>query len=190
MIYRYVNTCVIYWGKVHSRSIPHAWTTQKFINVAKLRALQQSRLRSHCSTTKMFAINTERGAHLWRLCLQICCMLALLLKSLSGCPLSSRCQLEGCLWLRSTFYCLRSSHPWRISHAPFLPICRFLQARGGHKSKKSGMSLLNGKCRWMQAATLLFFLGGDWWVFFVALVEHNSNLLHQVWALWSLLRLI
>lgn len=41
---------IIYWGKVHSRSIPHARTTQKFINVSKLMALYQSRLRSECST--------------------------------------------------------------------------------------------------------------------------------------------
>lgn len=141
----------IYWGKVHSRSSPHAQTTQKFINTAKLMSLYQSRLYCHCSS-KMF--HTGCSAHLCRLCLQKCCMLVLRLDSLSGCPLSSRRQVGGCLWLRSTFYCLRSSHWWRMPSGPFLLTRRFLQAGGwGHKIKN---------VRYISLGT---FIQADFWAF-------------------------
>lgn len=137
------NTCVCHILRKGALKIyPTCMDNTEVINVAKLMALYQSRLRCHCSTSKMYATHskstTEHGAHLCQLCLQKRCMLVLLLDSLSGCPLSSHRQYWGCLWLRSTFYCLRSSHWWRIPPGPFLLTRRFLQARGRHKIKKSG----------------------------------------------------
>lgn len=132
------NTCVRHILRKGAIKIyPTCTDNTEVINVAKLMALYQSRLRSHCSATKkkMYS-NTEHGAHLCRLCLQKRCMLALLLDSLSGCPLSSRCQFGGCLWLRSTFYCLRSAHWWRIPPGPFLLTRRFLQAGGGTQNQQ------------------------------------------------------
>lgn len=52
---------------------------------------------SLCSATKFCYSKYKCDAHLCQLSLQKCCMLALLLDSLSGCPLSSHHQHGGCL---------------------------------------------------------------------------------------------
>lgn len=108
----------------------------KDLNAAHLMHYIKSKLRCHCCTTNVYATNnTVKGTHLFRLCLQKCCMLALLLDSLSGCPLSSHHQCGGCLWLQSTFYGLGAVHWWRMSPVLFLLPHQFLQARGEDKNR-------------------------------------------------------
>lgn len=116
-------------------------------------------------------------------------MLALLLGSLSGCPLSSRCQWRGCLWLRSTFYCLRSAHWWRIPLGPFLLTRRFLRAKGDHTKSRSQMHVHLCQSQSKTAinsggVSSFFCLFSEMTVgVLLAHIEHNSHLLrHSVGA--------
>lgn len=100
-------------------------------------------------------------------------MWALLLDSLFGCPLSSRCQFGGCLWLRSTFYCPGSAHWWRIPLGPFLLTHQFLQARRKHRDQEVRYIVVKINAEYC--------LCGDTWGFL-----HKHKYCSIMWVLWSL----